>query len=97
MTAPNPYNELREVWELQVVEDLYLPRRDVRLEKAIVAITYNPSMFALTLWITGEDSKPFCYSTGLPSRVVMRWKEYGLPPLSHDCLVKLSALEAARA
>ncbi len=100
MSSPseiNPYFEAREVWELQIVEDLYLPHRGRRIKQALVGITWSPSTFHLTLWITGGDGKPFCYSTRFPARVVLRWGEYGLPPLSHECLVKLSALEAARA
>lgn len=96
MTTPNPFFELREVWELAVVEDLYLPRRDTYMDRGFVAITWSPHTFHLTFWIVPVDSKPLCYSTGLPNRVVLRWGEYGLPPLSHECLVKLSALEAAR-
>ncbi len=94
--TPNPYFEAREVWELQLVEDLYLPDRGLHFEQGFAAITYNPSMFFLSVWIVDIGQRAFCSPTHHPNGAVLKWGSYGLPPLSHECLVKLSALEAAR-
>ena len=85
MTVPSPFFELRQIWELQVI-----PR-------GFVAVTYAPHTFHLTLWVVLEGQKAKAFSSGRPERIVERWSRHGLPEFSHECLVKLSALEAARA
>lgn len=88
----------REIWELVAVEDLCLAGHGRTVERGFASITWSPATFVLTLWLVDEkpSEAPLPYSTGLPSRILQRWNDHGLPPLSAECLDWLSALEVVR-